>query len=395
MSETLIISTVIIGVVVVVLLTGGIIYYTVAVTRRNTERMATFVKSIGLTLPPAGEIKTATHDGIDYAYQYRGASRNRPTEFHVWYPHDNRGHFVVRSERSGDRFFKRIGIVAEAQTSDRKFDDAYFIDTAEPAFARALFKRVAARDAVKSIMVCGFDNVTMDDHRILATVKQPRELSGRQRPIGDMLRALRELAQDQPKIPGHLGADKRASWKMRLQVVYITLAVLAAVGFGLFFLDLDRFKPVDAGQVMHDSLLLLVPTGALSLYLIATVLRGRSSSHTHLGISALISVIILPFLISGLLMFTNAYGDSNPTAIQRAQVISKRISHSKNGSTFRVRVASWRSGRMHEEFVVPRALYNRIDAERTHLAITTRAGRLGYEWLSAPIILAPESVSGK
>ena len=395
MSVPVIDRTVIVGICVVVIVTVGVIFYAIAITRRNTERMAAFVKNIGLQLPPAGDTKTANHNDIDYAYQYIAASRNQPAEFRLWHPHQNSGQLIVRTERSSDRFFKRIGIVAEVQTKDRKFDEAYFINTAEPAFARAMFSRVAARDAVKTIMTSGFDRVTLDEDRILATTRQPGVSRARARSIGDTLQALHELARDQPKIPDHLGQDERASWQLRLQVVYITLAMLGIAGFGLFFLDLDRFKPVDASQVIAHCLVFFIPACAATLYLLVMVLRGRSNSHTHLGISSLIALIVLPFFISGLLMFTNAFGDSSPAEVHRAPVISKRISSGKNGSIYRVRVASWRAGRGDEEFVISRALYQRIEPTHTHLDIATRAGKLGYEWVSAPLTLGPESTNEK
>ena len=384
MSETLVVGSVFVAIA------GAIIYYAFAANRRNTERMAAFVSNTGLAMPPNGKIQTATFDGIDYAYQFVAASSNQPIEFRVWHPHRNRGHLIVQSERGGDRFFKRIGIVAEVQTGDRNFDDAYFINTAEPSFARAMPKRVTTRAAMTSLIAGGFDSVTLDDDRILATARQPRGSLDRRRPIGDTVSALQALAREQPRIPKHLGRNERASWKLSLQFLYVTLTLLAIAGFGLFFVDLDRFKPIDSSQVTSHCLLLLIPAYATSLYFLILVLRGRSSSHTHLGISALISLIALPFLISGLLMFANAYGDNSPIETHPVTATSKRVSHSKNGATYRVAVTRWRTARAQPEFVVSRALFKRIESGRTLLVVTTRAGKLGYEWLCDPIALAPE-----
>lgn len=344
--------------------------------------MALFLENSGLELPLGGEVKTATSRGIEYSYQYLSTGRGRQPELRVWCHHPNRGHLNVRRERSGDRFFKRIGLVAEVQTRDRKFDAAYFIDSAEPAFAQALFSSPAAREAIETIMACGSAEVVLNEDMIMARLVQPAFPSQTDNTLQDAVAGLHRLSEDQPQIPDHLGRDSRKRWHFRLGVIYTVLAFATVTGAGLVFLGLAQWRPLDTGRLFLHSLLFSLPGCALILYFLVFAIRGRSNSHTHFVISTLITIAALLLLGHGVLMFMNAYTDRSPAALYRVEVISKRITRAKNERTYRVSVASWRANGAYEELKVPRDLYERIEPGRDRLDITTRGGRFGYEWLT-------------
>jgi hypothetical protein len=198
-----------------ILLTATIIFFSIKISKRDTDRMQAFIKHLGLTIPELGETHRARFSDIEISYRYTQLGRGKKLEFSVWVEHANLGFLKVRGESGFDRAFKRISIVAEVQTQDPIFDNAFFIDTSEPNFPQAFLTRQSNREAIDKIMQSGFDSVAISKDKILAQVTNPQLDADNTARISNVVEGLYALSIDQPAVAAHLGRDVRVGWKIR------------------------------------------------------------------------------------------------------------------------------------------------------------------------------------
>jgi hypothetical protein len=79
-------------------------------------------------------------------------------------------------------------------------------------------------------------------------------------------------------------------------------------------------------------------------------------------------------------MVLNGYLDKSETAHHRVRVLKKSKSTSKNGTTYYARVESWRKSGT-EKIKIRHADYRAIRENQTELALDTKSGKFGFEWL--------------
>jgi hypothetical protein len=387
-NETvLIVSLVLFGIVIF----AAIIYFSTRVSKRDTDRMQAFIQHLGLALPSIAEIRHARFADIEISYRYTQLGNGKKPELSVWYDHVNLGLIKVRRESGLDRVFKIVGLVAEVQTQDPTFDNAFFIDSAEPKFAAALLSRQSMREALEQIMRCGFDSITLSEDKILVQVTNPRLDHPEFGHINDVIQGLRALSIDQPVIAAHLGRDVRASWKIKIWTMYIGLGLIVTVGTALVLSGSTFFRPLDDVLMLKHSLSYASLAFLVSIVVLVAYLRGRSSSHVHLLVGGLIALIGWPLFSCGALMVANGFNDDNVDAHHRGMIEKKWSRTNKGNTTYKVQVRSWRAGRQYEDLVVPRTLYNQATVGADALVVTTRIGNYGYEWVSAPLVLGPIS----
>ena len=137
--------------------------------------------------------------------------------------------------------FKLLGIAVETQTGSQDFDDAYFIESGEPVFARAMLSSIKTRQAVDTIMQREFNRVVLDEDGIRAEITIAPAVSDRNHTVLDAVTALYQLNVDQPRIPDNLGLNQRFAWKFRLGLIYGLGGTLSAAG--LWFLFFLSFAP--------------------------------------------------------------------------------------------------------------------------------------------------------
>ena len=149
------------------------------------------------------------------------------------------------------------------------------------------------------------------------------------------------------------------------------------------------YPPLDAGDLMRLSLRYSAPALLGFLVLSVVLLKGRSSSHRDLGLVLLASS--LGAIVGGFGGFTvaNGYLDGGAATSHDAAVLARRKTSGRSESHY-VTVASWRAGRESEELDVPRRLYEAAGAQGARLRVTTRPGRLGFEWIEALAVLPPD-----
>jgi hypothetical protein len=86
----------------------------------------------------------------------------------------------------------------------------------------------------------------------------------------------------------------------------------------------------------------------------------------------------------------NGLLDDSAPVERQAMILEKYTLVGKGGKSFAVRCALWQEPGASESFNVTREEYEAIIPHQSHLVLTTRAGRLGMEWMeSKRVIIQP------
>jgi len=152
-----------------------------------------------------------------------------------------------------------------------------------------------------------------------------------------------------------------------------------AAGAGLLMWG-SAFHVLDARAMLWHSLRVSVPW--LAFFLVAGAPVFRLSTTSPRDVIRLASLAALGFTMTGYAadVALNCALDAAPPAVHHAVVVDRTITSGRGGTQYWAVVRSWR-GAPTETIPVPWRVYERLVPESTELAVTTRPGRLGFEWL--------------
>ncbi|MGE0483837.1 MAG: hypothetical protein AB7Q81_06845 [Gammaproteobacteria bacterium] len=352
----------------------------------HEARAAALARYLGVPrqhLPRAGGQAGIVVDGAALTCHCRPGDRRRRSHFELRLPVRHAVELEVRSERQAERIGKQLGLVNEVQTGDARFDARCFVDTAQVDFARRYLADAARREQLLALLEGGFDVVRFDCDGIAAVVYEPglARPDAARLPVTALSAALQALARDLPR--GGALVDQRRAWRQRLTVVYTLLGTLAAAALAAAAYVAPRYPVLDGFALVRFSLLAAVPTTLLLGVLLIAALRGHSSSLRHC-FAALLLAATASFAggWAGALAANAGFDRSAPRA-HVVPVIAQHTRGGRHGTTYYVRVSSWRPGRTYEEFAIPPEVYRALRPGRDAMRVVTRAGRFGFEWYVA------------
>jgi len=350
-----------------------IVVWTVRADRRNKRRMAKLASALGAV--PSGTGGEGVCDGVAYRFRYSPKSRNSPATLKVSIDSPAGQPFRIAREGRAERLSKRIGLSAEIQTGDPAFDDAFYMETDAVEFTRTLLMHDDAREAVCDTFRLGFTAVHQDGQRLQA-VWSPFKLSDDIEPslITSAVAPLATLARQMPAMPALAGPAGTSIAKA--VVAAAVVMVIAAVGM---WLVADRFRPLDGGAVLRDSLRYSIPALVAWLAFTFVQLRGRSTAHKELLLVALLSVLAFALGGDAFEIAFNGWADVGSPTSHDTEVI-RTYRRGGRTTTYHVVVTSWRRARQAENLVVSSSLY-RAARPHSHLTVVTKPGRLGFEWI--------------
>jgi hypothetical protein len=184
-----------------------------------------------------------------------------------------------------------------------------------------------------------------------------------------------------PAVGGERSATPVTDECRRLEQFSITVAAGTVVaGVVLMIWGLAAFDPVMKGRLFGSSLYVSLPLAGLAGYYLFNQLKGLSTSARSFMTAALLSVIGLVLCIWGGGMVLNGLLDISQGQAHKCVVINKRVTHSKNSTSYYVRTSSWDEKFPTYEFSVSPAQYDQLSGGDPCL-VTTRAGYLGFEWV--------------
>jgi hypothetical protein len=132
-----------------------------------------------------------------------------------------------------------------------------------------------------------------------------------------------------------------------------------------------------------DSLYYSLPLCFVLLALAFVLLKGRSRSHREFIIVAMIVLSGIPLSGAGARMFFNGYLDISEPATYTVETVSKYVSRSDDSTSYHLLLSSWRSAGDTEKLSVSSSEFDSVVPGQTRVAVTTKAGRYGYEWVSS------------
>lgn len=330
----------------------------------------------------SGMVYEGEKEGVKYYYQYFAGSKNSPSNFKLGLDCPSGGEFKIGRESRFDSFFKRLGITVEIQTGDNEFDREFFVQTNSVPFTRSYLMSPDKREAVKQLFALGYTQVNCDGRRIEARIAPFSQTIIKDKDfVESTLKELGQLTRDLPEEAVGYRAMGIPVWKFRRNLIYAVSIISVVAGAALLFLANRNWHPLDGGAMFLYSLHYIVPAFLVFIVVAVAFLKGRSSSHKDLLINLLIALIGFP--ISGYfgVMAANGYLDPAGSTDHEVIALHKHITRSKNSKHYHVTTGTWRDNRIEENIEVSYATYYNIKPGSTVLTITTKPGRLGFEWL--------------
>jgi hypothetical protein len=302
----------------------------------------------------------------------------RPSALRVSVPAPDLPDLRITNETGFDRFAKRYGLATEIDTGDETFDPLCYVTTDAVGFVAAYLADPVKRLGVLDLRRMGFTELEGKAGQLTA-VWTGFNPAAHDRPDLESETAARllVLTQDLPDATTETlattGRGRRAwSWVLWL----------LALGYGATFFAGIPFTPMRGWQValwVGGVLLILAPLIALGS---AVLLRGTSSSHRAWAALMAACVPLIPAGTVGTVRLLNAVLDQSPAVEHTAEIVGTRQKKKKNGMDYYVVCRSWRADADTEEFEVSKFDHDRVAPGRSKFVVTTRAGRLGIEWVN-------------
>ena len=322
-------------------------------------------------------------NGTSYKFQYFAGSKNSSPYFSISIEGNNnipKKGFYIKKESKFDKFFKRIGLVAEIQTGDENFDSQFFIIAYDILFTQSFLSIKENRELIKSIFESGYNLLFVNSNKIEAKAKPIKNINTEKTAVEDIASKLIKLKENIPENRVII-IDETAKRRKLLRIITFALTILFFIlGIIFFIIGLIKYKPLDLGTLLFDSLIYFGIISVLFLWFSLDSLKGRSYSHYEWISVALISMIGIFFLVSGIRLYINGKNDKSEIRKIDTIILKKYYSRSKNGTSYYLILQSWRKDKIYEKIKVSPAVYSKSKTEAP-IVIYTKSGYLGYEWL--------------
>lgn len=332
-------------------------------------------------------------EGVPYRYQYFSGSKHRSAFFRVGIDAPSPVAFTLVGETPLDVFFKRVGLSREAQTGDASFDRAFYLLSDWPRSASGVFADAQAREAARALFDAKFKSVELSRGRLEARMDHWIDF-GAVSPerVAAAVRQLVRIARRVPEAPAAPESAARARRAAVLRWVIFGVPIALTTAAFPLAVSYESRRLVDFGALAGAAWPWTAVLVAWYLWTAASLLKGRSSAGRDLLAVSLAAV--LGFGASGLAVpfWINHAFDTSPAAEHRVLVRDKteRASAQAKNKNYRLWVDSWRPERAVERLRVRLPMYRAARPGRQYLVVTTRAGRLGLEWIES-MRLEPES----
>jgi hypothetical protein len=330
----------------------------------------------------AKDVERSTGNGTIYQLHRKPGSRNSPPTLLVKLQTDQNAAFRITRENWFDRLGKNLGLSLEVETGDAEFDNSCYLDSDMPDFLARLLQNADVREAVRQILQAGFTEIRAAENNIHAAWRgcnrNPEDVGSEFDYVADNLRLIVQRFPNEQLI---LESAFASSSKMkRVSSLLLTAGVFAAAL--VLLASSTKYSPLDAKAMLVYSLSYSVPAAILICWAEIIWLRQRSSAHRDL-------LGILPFtlaavLIGGYAVVSRINGgqDASPPAIHDAIVMEKYFTTSKSSRNYHAVLQSWRGNGQKENISISKINYDRLAPNHSHALVTTKAGKLGFEWIT-------------
>jgi len=355
-----------------------------AVRRVVKSPLTQLSQSLGI---PEGNPLVVERHGRSFTAKYTPSSKNSPAMVRITAPVDEaarlnvfgegrgyvdtRPYLVLRRETGTDRFGKRHELNREIVVGDAAFDSAVYLETdsSETNVKRTLADK-RLREAVCDLLDTGARRVVLGPKGLYTE----RAIRSGQAPGDGIDRDMALLAECAAALPFFkAGSADKPRWLFEsMLIIFAIVAVITLIVLSVPApLDVNaKFVGFGGGLALWT----LVMVGAIKL------LRGRSDSLGRIGALLITTLIILPWGSYEVLCWANKTFDTSPGVSHATKVVRTWTSNSKSNTYYHVDVAPWRPEAQIVTLNVSAAFAQQARPGRG-ITVTTRAGRLGWEWV--------------
>jgi hypothetical protein len=359
-----------------VILSSSIVLVIVITKRRkgiNTGSKITLKDLAG-----SGEI-----NGIPYQKVYYTGGKNSQSYFNISFPCEVDWNFTIKKETGFDRFFKKIGIAQEIDTMDPVFDKEFYITTSTSDEAKQLLIKPKVRKSINELFKLKFNQLILKKKQLMIvctpiTILSRGEIN--EDTIKEAVDYLYQLTIEAKAIQCYR-VPKDTSWKYRRLTAFLIPIILDITGIVLLVIGLIRYKPMDTGSILLDSLKYSLPAIFIFNWLAVKMLKGRSTSHREFIAVLFLSLFAFPVSVGGGEIFLNGALDKSESKYHQEMIVKKYYTKSKNSYGYHILMQSWRENREIENLKITNSTYRRVTPGKSQIEIYTKKGRFGFEWI--------------
>jgi len=373
-----------IGTVIVVFVILIVIIQDRSLVKKRKKALSFLEEAVGKTDPH--KPKPLEKHGIRFEYEYGDhEGRNKPSYFKVWLKRPGKGEFHITRENLFDQIFKKLSITKEIQTGDKAFDSAFYIATQTSRFTALVLSSSEKRNAIWELFSMGYNEVWYNGQTLEAKWS-PFAPNAKLVPgfLDKTAENLAIIIKDLPEAGESPASTRKIDYTKRRIAIYLFTVILVFSGIFTYIGGITLGAPLDRFSVLLFSLIFSIPVFAIYMFGIVRLFRGSARTHREVKKVFLFTLASLVLIGWGLCMILNAKLDQSPVEPRKALVVKKHVgsvSHKDPFEEYYVLVESWREGRKTEKVVIRSSHYSRIQIGKTYLAIATKPGRFGFEWI--------------
>lgn len=334
-----------------------------------------------------------TLDGVEVGQVLHPAAHKMPACLTLYVAVEADHRFTIIEEGWLHRLFKGWQINRELQTRDRRFDQAFYLESDQHRELLTLLANSRVRAAITELFASGFTHLQLAAGYLQlhqypfkpATAPQGEALAQARSRLALIARALPSppsalaVKRDPPRrFRAPLGAGPMDG---RQLAAFASGILLLITGFTLFFHGSVGYPPLAPATLVWQSLAVGVLVYSAYLTFLVRLLRGRAASHRPILSNAALALIGIGLGAVGGGFTLNGMLDASPLQTHSALVTGKRYTSNKDGYKYYLELQGWNPAREREELQVARNLYQRAGVGRDHLVVETRAGAFGTEWV--------------
>ncbi|NPU83104.1 MAG: hypothetical protein HPY65_01355 [Syntrophaceae bacterium] len=337
-----------------------------------------------------GDLLEGLHDGVPFTCRYFLGSKNSPPSLTILVRISCADRITIREEAWYDRFAKRIGLVAELQTGDPSFDNAYFFDTDRSDVFLPYLSEPSRRQQIDGLFNMGspireivFDKkgirIVLSPLKVdaLAAVQADRYLDGLLSLSGGLADAGHPLSYGPSLFPGTLRPPVSPAGLVLL-FSFIGLLILGGavcLGFGL-----SEYEPL-GNRLILNALAISAPAALVFLYLAFRWIRGRSTSHRIYLLALILSLVGFPLALTGSAVVTNGYLDQGVETTRDVPVTDRYVTKNKDSRTYYLTFPSWQHPGETDRLSVTVDLFRTV-RPGDRIIIRTKPGFWQEEWIA-------------
>jgi hypothetical protein len=319
--------------------------------------------------------------------EYYPGGRNSPSRLTLSVDVARDGSFTVQKEGAADRLLEGMGLEGKILSNDPDFDSRFHVVADDEGFAAAYFGSAKKQEAVKALFGQGCARVELDGGALRVVWMALCLKEGMNTDfVRNSMPAMAVLAEDFPAAGASAAPFGPVSGGMTKQVFDRLFAIGLAFGFCAILVvpvlaDAMNIRPLSSMEVLWASLRCSGPVLAGFILCVAAWLKGCTWFGSGMLEGTVIGLLIVPFGGYWTFLGVNCLADRASAVLHTALVVRPIVTHSKNSTTCRVLVQSWRPGHSTEQIAASVDVCGALRPHRSRAVIATKPGALGHPWV--------------